>query len=34
MFIAQTRAGRLEIVQSLGAKDPEERLVDAPAFTA
>jgi branched-chain amino acid transport system substrate-binding protein len=34
MFIAQTRAGRLEIVQSLGAKDPEERLVDAPAFIA
>jgi len=34
MFIAQARSGRLEIVESLGAMDPQERLVDTPALTA
>jgi branched-chain amino acid transport system substrate-binding protein len=32
MYIAQAREGRFEIVESLGAIDPQERLVAAPAF--
>lgn len=31
MFIARARAGRFEIVQSLGAIDPQEQLVQMPA---
>ena len=34
MYIAQARNGRFEIVESLGAIDPQERLVDTPALTA
>jgi branched-chain amino acid transport system substrate-binding protein len=34
MYIGQARAGRFEVVQSLGAMDPQERLVGAPALTA
>ena len=34
MYIAQGRNGRFEIVESLGAMDPKERLVDMPALTA
>ncbi len=34
MYIAQARNGRLEIVESLGAIDPQERLVDTPVLTA
>jgi urea transport system substrate-binding protein len=34
MYIAQARGGRFEIVESLGAIDPQERLVAAPALTA
>ena len=34
MYIAQARDGRFEIVQNLGAIDPQERLVEAPALTA
>ena len=30
MYIAQARSGRFEIVESLGAIDPQERLVGAP----
>ena len=32
MYIAQARAGRFEIVESLGAIDPQEREV-GPALT-
>jgi ABC-type branched-subunit amino acid transport system substrate-binding protein len=32
MYIAQARGGRFEIVESLGAIDPQERLVQAPAL--
>ena len=32
MYIAQARDGRFEIVESLGAIDPQERLVGAPAL--
>ena len=32
MYIAQARSGRFEIVESLGAIDPQERLVDTPAL--
>jgi branched-chain amino acid transport system substrate-binding protein len=32
MYIAQAREGRFEIVESPGAIDPQERLVEAPAF--
>ena len=32
MYIAQARGGRFEIVESLGAIDPQERLVEAPAL--
>jgi branched-chain amino acid transport system substrate-binding protein len=32
MYIAQAREGRFEIVESLGAIDPQERLVEAPAL--
>ena len=32
MYIAQARGGRFEIVESLGAMDPQERLVGAPAL--
>jgi ABC-type branched-subunit amino acid transport system substrate-binding protein len=31
MYIAQARSGRFEIVESLDAVDPQERLVSAPA---
>jgi ABC-type branched-subunit amino acid transport system substrate-binding protein len=34
MYIAQARGGRFEIVESLGAIDPQERLVAPPAVTA
>jgi branched-chain amino acid transport system substrate-binding protein len=34
MYIAQARGGRLEIVESLGAIDPQEQLVGTPALTA
>jgi ABC-type branched-subunit amino acid transport system substrate-binding protein len=34
MYIAQARDGRFEIVESLGAIDPQERLVATPALTA
>ena len=34
MYIAQSRAGRFEIVESLGAIEPQEREVGAPAVTA
>jgi urea transport system substrate-binding protein len=32
MYIAQARSGRFEIVESLGAIDPQERLVGTPAL--
>ncbi len=32
MYIAQARAGRFEIVKSLGAIDPKERVVDDAAL--
>ena len=32
MYIAKARNGRFEIVESLGALDPQERLVEAPAL--
>jgi branched-chain amino acid transport system substrate-binding protein len=32
MYIAQARSGRFEIVENLGAIDPQERLVDTPAL--
>jgi branched-chain amino acid transport system substrate-binding protein len=32
MYIAQARSGRFEIVESLGAIDPQEALVGAPAL--
>jgi ABC-type branched-subunit amino acid transport system substrate-binding protein len=34
MYIAQARAGRFEIVESLGAIEPQERLVGTPIVTA
>ncbi len=34
MYIAQVRKGRIEIVENLGAIDPQERLVDTPVLTA
>ncbi len=34
MYIAQARNGRFEIVESLGAIEPQESLVGAPALTA
>jgi ABC-type branched-subunit amino acid transport system substrate-binding protein len=34
MYIAQARSGRFEIVENLGAIDPQERLVDTPILTA
>ena len=34
MYIAQARSGRFEIVESLGAIDPQERLVGTPVLTA
>ena len=34
MYIAQARSGRFEIVESLGAIDPQERLVGTPVITA
>jgi len=34
MYIAQARGGRFEIVESLGAIDPQERLVSTPVLTA
>jgi hypothetical protein len=32
MYIAQARSGRFEIVESLGAIDPQERTVDTLAL--
>jgi ABC-type branched-subunit amino acid transport system substrate-binding protein len=32
MYIAQVRNGALEIVESLGVVDPDERIVDAPSL--
>ena len=32
MYIAKARNGRFEIVESLGALDPQERLVETPAL--
>ena len=32
MYIAQARGGRFEIVESLGAIDPQERIVGTPAL--
>ena len=34
MYIAQARAGRFEIVESLGPIDPQERLVGTPVVAA
>jgi branched-chain amino acid transport system substrate-binding protein len=34
MYVAQARDGRFEVVESLGAIDPRERLVGAPILTA
>ena len=34
MYIGQARGGRFEIVESLGAIDPQERLVDTQVVTA
>jgi hypothetical protein len=34
MYIAQARDGRFEVVESLGAIDPQERPVGPPAATA
>jgi urea transport system substrate-binding protein len=34
MYIAQARSGRFEIVDSLGAIDPQERLVETPVTAA
>jgi ABC-type branched-subunit amino acid transport system substrate-binding protein len=34
MYIAQARSGRFEIVENLGAIDPQERLLEMPALTA
>ena len=34
MYIAQARNGRFEIVETLGAIDPQERLVELPALVA
>ena len=34
MYIAQAHNGRFEIVESLGAIDPQERQVGAPVATA
>jgi urea transport system substrate-binding protein len=34
MYIAQARGGRFEVVKSLGAIDPQERLVGTPVLTA
>jgi branched-chain amino acid transport system substrate-binding protein len=34
MYIAQARNGRFEVVESLGAIDPQESLVSTPALTA
>ena len=34
MYIGQARDGRFEVVETLGAIDPEERLIGSPALTA
>jgi hypothetical protein len=34
MYIAQARGGRFQIVESLGAIDPQEGLVGTPVLTA
>jgi ABC-type branched-subunit amino acid transport system substrate-binding protein len=34
MYIGQARGGRFEVVESLGAIDPQERLVEMPVLTA
>jgi hypothetical protein len=33
MYIAQARGGHFEIVETLGAIDPQERQVGTPALT-
>src|SRR4029077_16899228 len=33
MFIGQARGGRFEVVETLGAIDPQERLIASPALT-
>ena len=32
MYIAQARSGRFEVVENLGAIDPQERPVETPAL--
>jgi branched-chain amino acid transport system substrate-binding protein len=34
MYIGQARGGRFEVVENLGAIDPQERIVGVPALTA
>jgi hypothetical protein len=34
MYIGQARGGRFEIVENLGAMDPQERLVNTPVAAA
>jgi branched-chain amino acid transport system substrate-binding protein len=34
MYIGQARGGRFEVVEALGAIDPQERLVPSPTPTA
>jgi hypothetical protein len=34
MYIGQARDGRFEVVETLGAIDPQERLVASPTLTA
>jgi hypothetical protein len=34
MYIGQARGGRFEVVESLGAIDPQERIVGLPVLTA
>jgi branched-chain amino acid transport system substrate-binding protein len=34
MYIAQARGGRFEVVESLGAIDPQERQVGTPVLSA
>ena len=33
MYIGQARGGRFEVVESLGAIDPQERLVEMPVLS-
>ena len=34
MYIAQARGGRFEVVENLGAIDPQERQVEAPVLSS